>query len=83
MRKAARALKDKSSDAVIDALAKAILHDEFWGVSTESAKSLGVIKTSYAYEALKECLAVKHPKIRRAVVKAIGEFKKEESLELI
>ena len=80
---AARALKDKSSDAVIDALTKAVLHDEFWGVSAEAAKSLGATKTSYAYEALKDCLAVKHPKIRRAVVKAIGEFKKEESLELI
>jgi aminopeptidase N len=80
---AARALKDKSSDAVIDALTKAVLHDEFWGVSAEAAKSLGAVKTSYAYEALKDCLVVKHPKIRRAVVKAIGEFKKEESLELI
>jgi aminopeptidase N len=80
---AARALRDKSSDAVIDALADAVLHDKFWGVSAEAAKSLGAIKTSYAYEALKDCLAVKHPKVRRAVVKAIGEFKKEESLELI
>ena len=80
---AARALRDKSSDAVIDALANAVLHDEFWGVSAEAAKSLGAIKTSYAYEALKDCLVVKHPKVRRAVVKAIGEFKNEESLELI
>ena len=80
---AARALKDKSSDAVIDALEISILHDKFWGVSVEAAKSLGSAKTSYAYEALKDCLKVKHPKVRRAVVKAIGEFKKEESLELI
>lgn len=80
---AARALKDKSSDEVIDALANSILHDKFWGVSVEAAKSLGSAKTSYAYEALKDCLKVKHPKVRRAVVKAIGEFKKEESLELI
>jgi aminopeptidase N len=80
---AARALKDKSSDAVINALANRIQHDKFWGVSVESAKSLGSAKTSYAYEALKDCLKVKHPKVRRAVVKAIGEFKKEESLETI
>jgi aminopeptidase N len=80
---AARALRDKSSDAVIDALSDAVLHDKFWGASAEAAKSLGAIKTNYAYEALKDCLAVKHPKVRRAVVKAIGEFKKEESLELI
>ncbi|HEV3433357.1 MAG TPA: M1 family aminopeptidase [Nitrososphaera sp.] len=80
---AARALKDKSSDAVINALANSILYDEFWGVSVEAAKSLGLAKTNYAYEALKDCLKVKHPKVRRAVVKAIGEFKKEESVGLI
>jgi aminopeptidase N len=80
---AARALKDKSSDAVIDALSDAVLHDKFWGASAEAAKSLGTIKTNYAYEALKDCLTVKHPKVRRAIVKAIGEFKKEELVELI
>ena len=80
---AARSLKEKSSDVVIDALANSILHDKFWGVSVEAAKSLGSTKTSYAYKALKDCLKVKHPKVRRAAVKAIGEFKKEESLELI
>ncbi len=80
---AARALRDNSSDTVIDALANSILHDKFWGVSVEAAKSLGSTKTSYAYEALKRCLKVKHPKVRRAVIKAIGEFKKEESLEMV
>jgi aminopeptidase N len=80
---AARALKDKSSDAVIDALKDAVLHDKFWGVAAEAAKALGAIRTDYAYEALKKCLAVKHPKARRAVVKAMGEFKKEETLELL
>lgn len=80
---AARALRDKSSDMVIDALANAVLHEEFWGVAAEAAKALGSIKTSYAYEALKKCLAVKHPKTRRIVVRAIGEFKREESLELL
>src|SRR5207249_8053752 len=80
---AARALKDKSSDTVIDALKEAILHDKFWGVAAEAAKTLGAIRTDYAYEALKKCLAVKHPKARRAVVKAIGDFRKEETLELL
>jgi len=80
---AARALRDKSSDMVIDALANAVKHEEFWGVAAEAAKTLGAIKTSYAYEALKNCLAVKHPRTRRIVVRAIGEFKREESLELL
>jgi aminopeptidase N len=80
---AARSLKDKSSYAVIDALKDAVLQDKFWGVAVEAAKTLGLIRTDYAYEALKKCLAVKHPKARRAVVKAMGEFKKEETLELL
>src|ERR671925_608503 len=42
---AARALRDKSSDAVIDALSDAVMHDKFWGVSAEAAKSLGAGKT--------------------------------------
>jgi aminopeptidase N len=59
------------------------LRDKFWGVAAEAAKTLGSIKTGYAYDALKKCLPVKHPKARRAVVKALGEFKREESLELL
>jgi len=80
---AARALKGNSSDAAIDALKGAILHDKFWGIAAEAAKALGSTRTDYAYEALKKCISVKHPKARRAVVKAIGEFKKEESLGLL
>ncbi len=80
---AARSLKDKSSEAVIDALKDAVLQDRFWGVAAEAAKTLGAIRTDNAYQALKKCLLVKHPKARRAVVKAMGEFKKEETLELL
>lgn len=80
---AARSLKDKSSDAVVDALKRAVLEDKFWGVAAEAAKTLGALRTDYAYEALKKCLSVKHPKARRAVVKAMGEFRKEETLELL
>ncbi|MEP0824005.1 MAG: HEAT repeat domain-containing protein [Nitrososphaera sp.] len=80
---AARSLKDKSSDPVIEALKKAVLEEKFWGVAAEAAKTLGSIKTDYAYEALKKCLSVKHPKVRRAVVRALGEFRKEETLDLL
>ncbi|HXG06619.1 MAG TPA: HEAT repeat domain-containing protein, partial [Nitrososphaera sp.] len=80
---AARSLKGESSDFVIDALKKAVLEEKFWGVAAEAAKTLGSIKTDYAYEALKKCLSVKHPKARRAVVRALGEFRKEETLELL
>ncbi len=80
---AARALKDNSSEAAIDALYGTLMNDKFWGVSVEAAKSLGSTRTEYAYQALKKSLKVKHPKVRRAVVRALGEFKKEELVELL
>ncbi len=80
---AARALKEHSADAAVDALKEQVMTDRFWGVAAEAARSLGSIRTDHAYEALKKCLAVRHPKTRRAVVKAIGEFKREETVELL
>src|ERR687888_33899 len=81
----ARAMKDLSSQDVIESLQKAVMKDSFWGVSVEAAKTLGSIKSDAAYEALNDCLSssIKHPKVRRAVVRAIGEFKKEDSLDLL
>jgi aminopeptidase N len=73
---AARALKEYSSDDVVEALEQAVLEDKFWGVSAEAAKTLGSVKTDSALEALKKCLsAASHPKIRRALVKTLAEFK--------
>lgn len=79
---AARALKDSSADAVIDALQKAVMTD-FWGVAAEAAKTLGSIKTDSSYAALKKCVKVEHPKARRAVIKAIGNFKRQETINLV
>jgi aminopeptidase N len=81
----ARALKNESSEDVIESLQKTVMEDNFWGVSVEAAKTLGLIKSDSAYEALEKCLSsyVKHPKVRRAVVRAIGEFTKEDSLNML
>lgn len=77
---AARALKEHSADAVVGALQKAIMTDRFWGVAAEAARTLGAIRTDSAYRALEKCLKVRHPKARRAVVKALGEFKRHETV---
>src|SRR5919198_5225352 len=82
----ARALKHESSEDVIESLQRAVMKDGFWGVSAEAAKILGLIKSDFAYEALKKCLSssyIKHPKVKRAVVRAMGEFRKEDSLNLL
>lgn len=79
---AARALKEHTADAVVEALQKTAMSD-FWGVAAEAARTMGNIRTDRAYAALKECLVVKHPKARRAVVKALGEFRRHETIEAL
>jgi aminopeptidase N len=79
---AARALKDHSADSVVGALQKAVMAD-FWGVGAEAARALGSIRTESAYRALEKCLKVRHPKARRAVVKALGDFKRKETVAML
>ena len=89
---ASRALSDKYSDDVITALRDSILTDKFYGVSVEAADILGSyndkndhIKTGRAYEALMSCSPfqkkIKSPQIRRAVIRNLGGFEKQESLD--
>ena len=67
----------------IAALKEALLNDSFWGVQAESAKALGTIKSESSMDVLIECTQVSHPKARRAVVAALGEFKEEASFKAV
>ncbi|MCA8910395.1 MAG: HEAT repeat domain-containing protein, partial [Planctomycetes bacterium] len=71
---AARTLGTKATKKATEALAKALKGDQFWGVQAECAYALGKVHTTEALEAL---LAndLDHPKARRAVARALGEFK--------
>ena len=80
---ATKALSNFSSDDVVDALKDVMMKDTFWGVSAECARTLSKIKTDNAYNVLVDALKIKHPKARRATVKAIGEFKKKESFSAL
>lgn len=80
---AAKALSNLNSDDVVEALKETMLTDSFWGVSSQCAKTLSDIKTDTAYNTLTDALNIKNPKARRAVVKAIGEFKKQECVSLL
>ncbi len=46
----------------------------FWGTRAACAKALGQLRGPAARDALLGALAVKHPKVRRAVVAALGGF---------
>ncbi|HEY4823032.1 MAG TPA: M1 family aminopeptidase, partial [Candidatus Bathyarchaeia archaeon] len=81
--RAAQRLAKYPTEDVVDVLKTAILKDAFWGVQAAAAKALGVIRTTSALRALTAGLKTKHPKARRAVVKALGEFRDEDTAKAL
>ncbi len=81
--RAAMALRMRDDHRVVDALARAVSSDAFWGVSVECARSLGEIRTGAAFEALVSKLEVKHPKARRAVCAALGSFRTDAAAKAL
>ena len=68
----------------IDALAKALRDDgQFWGTRAECAASLAKIRARECFEALRSCQNTAHPKVRRAVIEALGAFRTPEAMEAI
>jgi len=73
---AAKALARNDDPVTLKALAKALASEtEFWGVRIEAADALSQLRVPATYEALAAALAVKHAKVRRAVVSAVGRWK--------
>jgi len=80
---AVEVLKKNGSAKAVDALAKA-LQDKFWGVAAEAAKALGEIGTAEAVSKLIEAYdKVVHPRVRRAIVEALGSAKRREAGEFL
>ncbi len=80
---AIRGLSKKSSASVVEALEELLLSNGFWGISAEAAFSLGSIGTKRALEALLKGVRHNHPKVRRAVAKALGSYKERESYQAL
>jgi aminopeptidase N len=57
--------------------------DEFWGVRAEAATALGQVRSDEAFEALAEHARTAHPKVRRAVVAALGKFKTAKAADVL
>jgi aminopeptidase N len=72
---AARALGKKGDGEAIAALGKAVREDAFWGVQAEAAKALGSTRSNGALDELLASTTVAHPKARRGVMGALGEFR--------
>lgn len=76
---AAEALGELGNTAAVEALRQALEQDPFWAVQAEVARVLGSVHTPAALEALVANVQLAHPKARRAVVTALGEFKEDQA----
>ena len=80
---AARSLAKQSDKESIAALGTAARDDVFWGVQAEAGKALGAIRSNAALDELLASLEVPHPKARRAIVRALGEFREERAAQAL
>uniref|UniRef100_UPI0025C4285D HEAT repeat domain-containing protein n=1 Tax=Caldivirga sp. UBA161 TaxID=1915569 RepID=UPI0025C4285D len=73
---AINALAKNASPRAVEALALTIEKDPFWGVAVEAANALGKIGGELAKSELLRLLKrVTHPRVRRSIIDALGNFK--------
>ena len=81
---AAQALAKSDDPVTIAALAARLRDDaEFWGVRAECAEALGRIRAREGFEVLSASTSIVHPKVRRAVVDALGRFRTTASVDAL
>ncbi len=81
---AAQSLGKLDDPATIEALGRALSDEQqFWGTRGECAAALGKIRAPECFEALKGARRTGHPKVRRAVVAALGRFRTTEAMAAI
>ena len=73
---AAGALAKSDDPVTINALAERVLdEEEFWGVRAAAAEALGTLRAREGFDALVKAVETRHPKVRRAVVAALGRYR--------
>ena len=80
---AAEAIAQKGGLEAVKILRTALKEDNFWGVRAEVAKQLAELKLDQAVEALLSGLEDEHPKVRCAVIDALGKVKTPESYQAL
>jgi aminopeptidase N len=80
---AARELAKLNTQQAADALKDAVLKDKFWGVQAEAARALGTMRSEIALKALLACTNVRHPKARRGVMAALGQFRDDRAADAL
>lgn len=79
---AARALGERDDSPTVKALGEALASKtESWIVRSECAASLGRIRGEECFSWLERQVTTDHPKVRRSVASALGEFRTEEAVK--
>jgi len=76
--RAAKVLVKDGSRVAREALDAALERDPFWGVAAEVAAALGRSKAPSARATLLRCASHPHPKVRRAIADALGNWRDAE-----
>ena len=81
---AASALGKRADAPSLEALEAALRNPrEFWGVRAHAALALGETRLAAAFRILDANVKTKHPKVRRAVVQALGHFRTPECAQTL
>jgi len=80
---AARALGQTGSDKAVSALKAAAVKEQFWDVRACAIRALGEIGSAAALEALEEVGIRQVRRVRRALAKALGNFKDERARRIL
>jgi aminopeptidase N len=81
---AAQALTRSDDAPTIEALRRTLADETaFWGTRSECAAALGKIRAPECFEALRGAVTTDHPKVRRAVVDALGSFRTQAAFEAL
>jgi aminopeptidase N len=81
---AAQALARRTDIPSVTALRQRLVDTkESWMLRAECARCLGKIAMEECLEALASATSIEHPKVRRAVVAALGAFKQAQSFEAL
>ncbi len=81
---AAQSLSRSDDPTTIEALRARVADDkEFWGVRAEAAAALGKIRSKECERSLVGLTKVANPKVRRAVIEALGAFRTTQVAEAL
>jgi aminopeptidase N len=81
--RAARELAIDGSPAGAAALRKMFQTEPFWGVLAEAAAAIGATRAPWALRILHEHMGHEHPKVRRAVAAALGDFRESDAADAL